>query len=332
VDCCGPVPLGLAWSGGICSVTSSYLNLAEVVLFAARQPLSPKKILDSAFASGLVPTHLYGSRQDKTLHARLSEDIAELGERSRFFRTAPGIFFLRIFLEDPGIPGAYRARWLAPPRRKELKRDAVLTIDTLGLLKGAKRRTVSIARLREYLHSGRYLYKQWTRGTNAWEDQLPVHSFVVVYRSTHVLTFRCGKFRPESDPLIGLRSVGLGGAVLARDVDILYDSFFGIAGSGINELIYGVGLPRELAERARYQHELRLRLGAISRGKAQHSRALHVVMSYRCPDDFEPAKGALSINDLRWVPAHSPANRLEDFDDTSRLVIRSGFLRRLTTD
>jgi hypothetical protein len=147
-----------------------------------------------------------------------------------------------------------------------------------------------------------------------------------------VLTYRSGKFRPDFDRIHCLRSVGIGGAVLARDVDILYDSLFGIIGSGVSELVYGVGLSRELAERARYERQLSPRFGTVVNDKGEDPRILHVVMSYRCPDDFEPAKGALSVNDLRWVPANNPANRLDDFDHTSRYVISSGFLRELAVD
>jgi hypothetical protein len=78
-------------------VSNLYLNIAENVLLKASRPLTPREILDFAFIDGLVPSHLHGHTQHKTLQARLSEDISHYLDQSRFFRTAPGRFFLRAY-------------------------------------------------------------------------------------------------------------------------------------------------------------------------------------------------------------------------------------------
>jgi hypothetical protein len=160
-------------------------------------------------------------------------------------------------------------------------------------------------------------------------EYTPVHSYVVVHRQSEVLSFRCGKFTPQSDPLHGMRSIGFGGAVLATDVDILYNSFFGIIGNGVNELVYGLGLPRRLAEDARYGNHLRPHFGTVVGSPQNELRYLHVVLSYRCPDDFTPTKAALSLNDLRWVQANNPGNNIDDYDQTSRLLFNCGYIGKL---
>src|SRR5437763_111510 len=82
----------------------TYLEIAEAVLRAARRPLTARAILDAAYRGGIVPTHLYGKTQHKTLQARLSEDILLRKLESRFFRTDPGYFFLSELRSDPKIP------------------------------------------------------------------------------------------------------------------------------------------------------------------------------------------------------------------------------------
>src|SRR5258707_9859207 len=67
-------------------LVDAYLIIAEAVLRAARRPLSPRSIMNAAFKAGIVPEHLFGKAQHKTLHARLSEDILDNKLESRFFR------------------------------------------------------------------------------------------------------------------------------------------------------------------------------------------------------------------------------------------------------
>lgn len=109
--------------------SDSYLEIAEAVLRRARTPLSTRQIMDLAFLSGVVPTHLHGSTQYKTLGARLSEDILRLKRRSRFFRTKPGRFFLREFISDKTLPVEHRTPIVAARRRRQLRRKNVASID-----------------------------------------------------------------------------------------------------------------------------------------------------------------------------------------------------------
>jgi hypothetical protein len=83
---------------------STYLDLAERVLRDARKPLTAIQMLRQMYAMELAPSHLHGRTQHKTLQARLSEDILRHRNSSRFYRTAPGKFFLRALMDDPTIP------------------------------------------------------------------------------------------------------------------------------------------------------------------------------------------------------------------------------------
>jgi len=283
-------------------------------------------MLQLSYATDLVPWHLHGATQHKTLHARLSEDISRNLETSRFYRTGPGRFYLRAFQNDPETPAPLRAEYFAPPRRKELKREAILaTVLDVARPPTDRSPVVPLARLRRQLRSGKYGYYPWSDIVGD-ACLLPIHSFLIVYRDNEILSFRCGKFYPDSDPLYGRRSIGLGGAVFAGDHDLLFESFYGVVGNGINDLAYGVGLPRRLAEKARYENRVRLKFGVLTNRDAGGHSFLHVVMAYECPDEFSPSKAALSVNDLRWIRADQTPNFIEDYDGTSRYLFESGRL------
>ncbi|WP_405051821.1 HTH domain-containing protein [Sphingomonas sp.] len=103
--------------------------MAEAVLRRARTPLTTRQIMDIAFLSDLVPAHLHGFTQYKTVGARLSEDILHLKRKSRFFRTKPGRFFLREFISDRTLPLEYRTPIVAARRRRQLRRKNVASLD-----------------------------------------------------------------------------------------------------------------------------------------------------------------------------------------------------------
>lgn len=301
-------------------MADAYLRVAEEVLYAQRTPLSPRQILLLAHAQELLPSHLHGPTQHKTLHARLSEDISRHREESLFFRTAPGTFFLRSLLSDPTIPLAYKVEHFAPPRRKELKRDLVLTIRLPPGLLGAEAEELPLVSVMSALDAGMFSYKPYYTVAGS-PDEAVIHSFVVVHREGTVLSFRSGKFTPHSDPLYGRRSIGIGGAVFMNDVDMLYRSMNGIIANGIAELGYSVGLPRGLAERARYLDEVRPTRAVRLARTARHPQIVHIVLAYVCPSDFIPMKNALSINDLKWINIANPGNNLSDYDATSRVIL-----------
>jgi hypothetical protein len=58
----------------------------------------------------------------------MSEDIVSKRERSRFFRTSPGKYFIRDFLHDTDIPGEFRKPFYSRRRLRELVRGAALAI------------------------------------------------------------------------------------------------------------------------------------------------------------------------------------------------------------
>ncbi|GEM_PF-6126721 len=97
---------------------NSYLQMSMSVLSKSRSAMSAREILDAAYRLQLVPEHLFGKTQHKTLHARLSEEILRNRNKSVFTRTAPGRFALR---RMSGSDGEVRGEYVAPQRSYQLK-------------------------------------------------------------------------------------------------------------------------------------------------------------------------------------------------------------------
>lgn len=123
---------------------------------ASGTPMRPRDILRVAYLNRLVPSHLHGATQHKTLHARLSEDVSTYREASRFYRTGPGVFFLRRLRND-AMPVVGSEEFFAPPRKKELRRDWVMALRmSFGHSNDAKQ--ISLQTIKGELDDGKFGY------------------------------------------------------------------------------------------------------------------------------------------------------------------------------
>lgn len=304
-------------------MSNAYLDLAELILRQARRPLSPREILAHAYVEGVVPSHLHGKTQEKTLQARLSEDISRLREESQFFRTNRARFFLREFLSDRDIPPVYKTEFLARPRRKDLRNERILAFDTV-LHQEYLPAILTKLDLDRIFAREHYRYTTWAEIAEI-PGATPVYSFVVFHTQNELLTHFVGQFNEENHPSKGFRSIGFGSVVRAQDSDLLYDAYHGIVGSGINELVYSLGLSRELAREARYEGKVHLN-SAFSCADDRIGPHVRAVMSYRCPDNFLVSKASLSLNRLTWVRPEEPID-ISEFDEVSQALWQS---RRLS--
>lgn len=308
-----------------CKVSSSYLDIAEEIIRAAKRPMSTREILAHAYISQMVPSHLHGRTQEKTLQARLSEDIARLREASLFFRTNRAEFFLREFIGAPNIPSTYQIEFFAKPRRKTLKSERVLAFkDRRRILDEPK--ILSKVDLDRIFSRGDYRYTTW-RELSTEPVSMPVYSFVIFHNEFEILTHEVGQFNADNHPSKGLRSLGFGSVVRAQDGDLLYDAYHGIVGSAINELVYSLGLSRELAREARYEHRVSLHCG-IASFDPRIGPHLRAIMSYRCPDDFRVSRGSLSLNRLAWIKPDSSV-MMSNFDEPSQILLGSARLLKI---
>jgi hypothetical protein len=265
-----------------------------------------------------IPSHLYGKTQYKTLHARLCEDILAFRDRSLFIRTAPGKFFLRAPAAGLTTFPIYK-EFTTAPRRKQLKPEPILSVSESSVSDALDESgMISPSVLSSLLSTGCATYEYWNTLKSS-ATLIPVSSFVTIYRDDLILSYEIGRYISSPDKLVGKRSVGFGGPVFISDLDFLYDSFFGIIENGVNELSTSLGLPKRLAERARYSGQVRPMFATIS---GPSRSALQVVLAYECPATFFPTTAALSFRDLRWLPLGNPGNDPTAFDYTSQLLFR----------
>lgn len=305
---------------------NSYLNIAEEVLRAERRPLTARSILKAAYVSGAVPAHLFGKTQHKTLQARLSEDILHHRERSRFFRTEPGRFFLREFLVDGSLPTAYRKEMIARRRTRDLLRGPALGVDRNCLRSEMARNMGAAAKevLSRVREQGCYKYVEPRRVS---DGVALVWAVATVRRNNQVLTYRTGRYRDDRDSFAQKRSLCFAALVVEDDQSLFDYMGFGIAQCGLTAVSTDLNIsidghydPSALS--TEFTHDLACLLW---RGDDEKSELLAVV-EINAPSWFEPVQqGRLSINDLRWMGLEAPPNNVDDFDPWSQTILANYF-------
>lgn len=294
----------------------TYLDIAAEILRAQRRPLSSEAILREAYRNDIVPTHLHGRTQHKTLHARIAEDILRRGEHSLFMRTSPGRFFLREFLTDPSLPEDFRHPFPARRRFRELARGPALAINAAVLRSIAKENTVIDARsVLDLLQAERYKYED---PKDHDEHLVFLRSFVCVTRANSLLTYRLGRYREDRDNFLARRSIGFWTFVHRNERTLFNMDSFGIVDAGVHATKIDLDIPeppkneRMLASLCcfiwSYQHE-------------KHRSDLLALIRFECPKWFEPTKRRLAINDLAWIDTNAHVNNLDDFDPWSQMVL-----------
>jgi predicted NUDIX family phosphoesterase len=307
--------------------------MAEEIIRGARTPLTPEQILRQARLTGWCPPImqlLRGRTQHKTMNARLSEDIRRNGDASPFFRTGPSRFFLRELIEAPDIRAEWRKVYVGPPRGKPLRQEAIL-VAPKELLAGALRGTfVSFDAdgFSSLLRNGCFFMN---RGRAERDDA--VKQFVtygLVWRDTHLLTYRRGRFSNSSSEVIGARSIGFGGHVQEDDFDLFMSDANGLAGNFVRELQEELVMPQLRTYDARTLENIKI-LGYLNVDDTPDARRhVAVVMSYRCPQSLTPRKRELSINDVRWMTCAESMKSVSAFELWSRILLGRIFNRELS--
>jgi len=296
----------------------SYLNIAEAVLRRARRPLTAKEILETAYTSELVPPQLHGKTQHKTMGARLSEDILLRRDRSAFFRTEPGRFFLREFLTDTSVPEKHRIPMIARRRARELHKGMALAFSrrTVNGLNGSALAREAVMPLLQSagLHYTRDVHH---RGL----DDIVVWSFVIVTRDECVLTYRHGRYREGRDAFLRRRSIGFFAPVVDQDRGLFDREDHGIISSGLKAVAVDLDIPAEAVFGAEKDDVASLDHFFLYNEDGQ-PKDLLAVIRFECPRWFDPVKRRLAINDLSWMSLRSQINHLEDFDPWSQTVLQ----------
>ena len=295
----------------------AYLSLAEDVLRRVRRPLSAHQILRSAYENGMAPPHLRGRTQHKTLGARLSEDILNYREASRFYRTAPGRFLLRELADDGSIPEEMRRPIVARRRRRDLAQKRSLAFHRSELdsaLCGSY--AVDTSTVLNLIEHGSFHYA--TSSPQRGVDEVVVWAFMLVIRAGCVLTYRQGHYREHRDTFMHRRTIGFYTPVIDDDLSLFERSDHGIVSSGVKALATDLDLQERelwpvLSERSK--------LETFLYPQSHPSSDLLAVMAFSCPDWLDPTSKRLAINELEWLDLRSPPNHCEDFDPWSQAIL-----------
>jgi hypothetical protein len=295
----------------------SYLQIAEDVLRHVRRPLSALQILRAAYEHGVAPAHLRGQTQQKTLGARLSEDILDQRENSRFYRTAPGRFMLRELANDPSIPEELRQPIVARRRLRDLVQKRSLAFNWSALKHSEQPNAViDNSVILHLINQGEFHYASSSRARNA--DEIVVWAFVLVVKDGAVLTYRQGHYRENRDTFMHRRTIGFYTPVADHDLSLFDQEDHGIVSSGIRALATDLDLQDpDLRSLLIKGSELR----AFVLPREPSSRDLLAVVSFSCPDWLDPTTKRLAINDLQWMDLRTQPNHEEDFDPWSQTIL-----------
>ena len=292
----------------------AYLEIAERVLRAARRPLSAKAILDAAFQAGIVPEHLHGQSQHKTLQARLSEYILEFKKDGIFFRTEPGVFFLTEFESDPEIPEKHKEHFSARRRTRDLFRAPALAFN---------RRFIEECQ-RTYFENWTDLISEasdagaikYVDPRSDRSDYLPVWSFSVVRRAKQVLSYRIGRYRDDRDSFALRKSIGFPAMVSYFDQSLFSQGDMGASECGLRAILTDLDISTNS-----FRASNGIVMPSISFALFVHDLdvqpSLLFVMDWICPDWFEPTMRRLSLNDPTWMDIAVAPNDVDDFEPWS---------------
>lgn len=299
---------------------SSYLEIAEKVLVHRRRPMGPHAILRDAFMLDLMPSHLHGETQHKTLQARLSEDILHGKERSRFVRTEPGKFFLRSLLSDESIPAEFRTTIKARRRKRELTPDPVLCIAKESLHKLERQNGHAPWAIYEHLReTGELSYHEVKSRP---KDHVPIWCFVMMVRDDSVLSYRVGRYRAHEEELTSKRTVGFTTLVTEAQQTLFNHRDLGIIEAGVTALALDVDFPMDVEVLEAETSDVS---SVVSVMLDDEVEAALLIIETVCPHWFEPTTRRLSMNDMKWIPFRVSPNHLEDFDPWTQAVVRNRF-------
>lgn len=287
----------------------SYLEIAQRVLRASRRPMTATGILEAAYTAAIVPKHLYGKTQVKTLRARLSEDVLR-SPYSAFFRTEPGYFFLNELVSDPSVPSKYKEKFEARRRTRDLHIAPFLAVDA-GYVSGCGKGLLSdwhgFVKTAEYCNALHYLQSR-----KETDGALVVWTFSIVRRGTEVLSYRTGRYRSDADTFANKRTIGFPGVVSFFDCTLFSDGDYGAKENALGAILSDLDISA-VAVHGEKLPDPEPRFAMRVRGDDEQE-VLLIVMEWTCPAWFEPTTRRLSLNDPHWLDLRVPPNDIDDFE------------------
>lgn len=287
---------------------NSYLQMSFAVLSKSRVPMSAREILEAAYRLQLVPDHLFGQTQHKTLHARLSEDILRNRNNSVFTRTAPGRFALRSQMPKAGQS---KGEYVAPPRLYQLKHFHVLCADALELeaVVHGNRGLILFSLVSRHFRK-QVLLRRAEHDVGLVRLRLLV---IIRYRDL-ILTLAA----LDGADMGSGRSLGLLGYVKGDDADLFSTEAFGIDAAARRTVAEQSTAPRKtidaLAQRTTSET---LRCMPVA-GPDQQAGSLIMLTEFECLDPDEFIGHVPANRSPRWTRVPAEMNDISGLEPVSR--------------
>ena len=284
-------------------------------------PMSTRQIMRVAYLEGLVPPHLHGHTQHKTLGARLSEDILTYKQKSRFFRTRPGRFFLRALMKDRTLPIEYRTPIVARRRRRDLKRNhiACLSRETLGKIATAQgTNLLSPEQFRDVIQAGFIQYDHLN--TMDFDRLVPIYAYVMLRRKGLILIHTKSPYAESRTPFLRKAMIGFPIPICHDDMTLFDIEDHGIVSAGLTAVAIDLDLEFSI-DFPRFEQEAQLRT-LVSIPERNGSLSLVGLVEVEAPEDFEPIGRRLAVGGLEWTGPQFSGYRLNDFDPWSQHLLR----------
>ena len=283
--------------------------------------MSTHEIMREAFLRGIVPTHLHGQTQHKTLGARLSVDILNYRKKSLFFRTQPGRFFLREFMKDKKIPIEFRTPIVARRRKRELKNkniacistDLVATKNIFGAYPVLKPED-----LEEIISSGEILYCDLDQVSE--RAVAPIYSYVILTKKDKVLVHTKSKYAESRASFAEQLSLGFA-IPLAHDDMTLFDfSDHGMVAAGLTAV--AMDLDIEFAEEfPEFEAVANFTCCPIVQSPSMQMNLLGIV-KVEVPEYFNPIHKKLAIRHLQWIDIPNKRRDYIKFDPWAQYILK----------
>ncbi|MFG1279906.1 hypothetical protein [Xanthobacter autotrophicus] len=280
--------------------------------------MSARGIISAAYRAGIVPEHLYGKTQYKTLQARLSEEILYNRRHTLFFRTEPGVFFLTEFMSDPAIPQKFKAAFPARRRTRDLLNEPSLALSTRYVMSDRFSQFHTWHELVEDAEHHNALKYVDPKATSA--DFTMIWSFSLVRRAESVLSYRIGRYRDDRDQFANRRTIGFPGIVGFTDNTLFSEGDYGVAEGALDAVLTDLDLSLRAFTNDGHV-ELPTSTEIVMLDRDTDRPIILLIMQWNCPTWFEPTTRRLSLNDVCWFDLSSKINNIDDFEPWSRAAL-----------
>ena len=272
-----------------------YLELAAKILEIAQLPLTARDIVNRAQKAEMIPAaYRRAKTPHRTVQARLAESIRRDGQRSRFYRFAPGTFGLRSNLLDIGYSQLFGKEYKAPIRRKEISSEQVLCVPRASLRIDSQDGFFSIDAFYDFIAGNEALLYVPRRAAEKDFSLKQIVTYVAVVKGERVLCYERGAYSSAQDELIGRKSIGFGGHVSEEDLDLFSVDELGIVSNARRELGEELNLlsPHEVSDQLKI-------IGIINdNSTVEGNKHVAIAMIFICDDDTDPTKGELEISEF----------------------------------